>query len=307
MMHKCVTVMAAALAAPVAPALGADIRFAGSAGQFAFDADAAVTGVTLDAGTGQVFGHGHQPFADLGNNIGDLFAGGDGTGNLALAIGERPAGSTSFQPSQVTLTFARPIVNGPGVDLYVFESGTVETLALGVGAGFWYSAPLEYQDPDDNATYSTFGYDLSDLGVAAGGSISSVEVANFGVFATVTGGSGDGLSGLVDFDGTAGVLIAGGTGDRLVGTTANGEMIDGSDKPADANSYYFSFTPSSNGAAANRDTDPDLIYAAAAAIPEPAAVSGLALLGLAALKRRRGTAAPGDGDAQVLLAVVARP
>ncbi len=155
----------------------------------------------------------------------------------------------------------------------------VETVGVGVDASIasgnydntlWYEAPDDFSKNSTNVNgYITYAYDLSDLGVAAGDSISSLYVSNFDVFSTVT--AIDGLSGWISITGSGGNRIEGGS-DEPSAT-----------KPVGSNSYYLDFP----GFGTHYDTDPDLIYAGSiAVIPEPAAASLLLLTGSMLLARR---------------------
>ena len=265
-----------------------------------------------------------------------------GEAGSALFIGESgqsPDDNVNFFSNTVLTTFAAPIFNNPGADVAVFVSGaenltqqtstqgpTVpvgtfgfqETLSVrvaGSGAPFFYTDAAFFTSTGQQATsgstgitfdygYHTYLYDLSDLGVALGGSITQLELANFSAFATVTGGSGDGFSGFVDPTGLNGVPIQGGIsndlliagfdpGDVINGLTASLNCTGGVDLPAGTTANSYCSSPSlvnasgANVYAASFDTDPDLLYAAGlqgsvAPVPLPAAAWFL-LAGVGAL------------------------
>lgn len=299
---RVVAVAAATSAANLATA--GTVNLFGSTNQYGVDADldnsAAVAVKNSMPSTGAsigTFGHAREGFGAV-PNLGNLFNNNSGSGS-ALYIGDSYAATNNrnaFDHSIVKVTFQNAIFNGAGADIAlmigsVAEGRTsrgfvLETLAVGVDASIAngnYTNTLWYEQASDfkkNATgpngYATFLYDLSVFGIAEGASITELYVSNFNVFSTVSGL--DGLSGFVNLAGTTGQSIAGGSTYSLGGTT-----------PAGANSYYVA-TPA--GTNSHFDTDPDLIYAGGLvrgnAVPEPGslALAGLALGGLALMRRR---------------------
>jgi hypothetical protein len=278
---------------------------AGPSNEFVFDTDNAVTDVTLLGGNTVTFGHGHTPFtSDPTNNIGTLNGGAPST---VLGIGEPQSGP--FTSSSVEVSWSgRPagdrfLVNNPGIDFYIFESGNsnnIDTLAVSAigktgATDFFYEQALNFT-PTTSATvgYWTFGYDLSWLGLANGDVIQGLEITNFSPYATVNpiaGFEGTGNRGFVDFDGFSGELIEGGMGDRFLGITRDecGLVTDAGN--FFTNSYYFSWC---NPGVSNFDTDPDLVYIVATGaggeaefmsmdVPEPTSIVGLLGLGLLGL------------------------
>ncbi|MEM8603220.1 MAG: hypothetical protein AAGF24_05240 [Cyanobacteria bacterium P01_H01_bin.121] len=275
---------------------------AGPNNEFVFDTDNSVTGVTFLLGAGNDVPHDHTPFtADPDHNIGALVGGESGR---FFAMGEPPFGP--YSQSLLSANWSdRPggkslLVNGPGLDLYVFESGNadnIDTLALrAVGdqkiSDFFYEKPINFT-PTASLTegYWTFGYDLSWLGFEQGESVEEILLANFSPLATVNpipGFVGTGNRGFVDFSGSTGERIEGGLGDRFLGTTT---QICGlvTDAPGpNVNSYYFSWC---NPGFENFDTDPDLVYIVAAgdavfevpAVSEPGQGVSMATVGMIGL------------------------
>ncbi|MDJ0617309.1 MAG: PEP-CTERM sorting domain-containing protein [Calothrix sp. MO_192.B10] len=276
---------------------------AGPSNEFVFDTDNSVTNAEVLSGNTVTFGHGHTPFInDSNNNIGTLTGGSLGT---VLGIGEPQFGP--FSASSVKVSWNdRPdgdkfLVNQSGIDFYIFESGNrsnIDTMAISAtgakgATDFFYEKAINFTPTtSSDVGYWTFGYDLSWLGFEDGETIESLTITNFSAFATVNpiaGSEGTGNRGFVDFDGNTGEKIAGGLGDRFLGTNQFcGPVTD--DGGPNANSYYLSWC---NPGFENFDTDPDLVYIAAAgdakfskshivaqAVPEPTSVLGVLLAGV---------------------------
>ncbi|WP_088242553.1 hypothetical protein [Calothrix rhizosoleniae] len=247
---------------------------AGPSNEFIFDTDNAVTNAEVLSGNSVTFGHGHTPFIDdPDNNIGNLTDNSPGT---VTGIGEPQYGP--FSPSSLQASWSsRPngdtlLVNQEGIDLYIFESSNsnnIDTLAVSVtGANgatkFFYEKPINFTSTtNSDVGYWTFGYDLSWLGFENGETIESLTIANFSTFATVNpipGAEGTGNRGFVDFSGNTGEKIAGGLGNRFVGTDQRCGTVTDNGGP-NANSYHFSWC---EPGVKNWDTDPDLVYIVAA-------------------------------------------
>jgi hypothetical protein len=275
---------------------------AGASDEFVFDTDNAATNAEVLFGNTVTFGHGHTPFtSDATKNIGTLTGGASGT---VLGIGEPQSGP--FDTASVKASWNNRIngekflINQSGIDFYIFESGNnnnVETVAVSVTGGkgatdFFYEKAINFTpttSPD--VGYWTFGYDLSWLGFADGETIESLTIANFSPFAKVNpiaGNQGTGNRGFVDFNGNSGEKIAGGLGNRFVGTNQACGLVTDNGGP-NANSYYLSWC---NPGFENFDTDPDLVYITAAgdakfstsqvakAVPEPMSLLGTVLAGV---------------------------
>ncbi|MDJ0797843.1 MAG: hypothetical protein QNJ51_13685 [Calothrix sp. MO_167.B12] len=247
---------------------------AGPNNEFIFDTDNSVTNAEVLSGNSITFGHGHTPFInDPNNNVGNLTDGNQGT---VVGIGEPQSGS--FSASSLKASWSdRPngdkfLVNQSGIDFYIFESGNrnnIDTLAVSAKGAkgttdFFYEKAINFTPTtSSDVGYWTFGYDLSWLGFEDGETIESLTIANFSPFATVNpiaGSQGTGNRGFVDFNGNTGEKIAGGLGNRFLGTNQSCGLVT-DDGGSNANSYYFSWC---NTGFENLDTDPDLVYIAAA-------------------------------------------
>ena len=247
---------------------------AGSSNEFIFDTDNAVTNAEVLSGKSVTFGHGHTPFIDdPDNNIGNLTDNNPGT---VTGIGEPQSGPFSASSLQASWS-NRPngdtfLVNQPGIDFYIFESGNnnnIDTVAVSAtgakgATDFFYEKPINFTPTtSSNVGYWTCGYDLSWLGFQDGETIESLTISNFSTVATVNpiaGAEGTGNRGFVDFNGNTGEKIAGGLGDRFVGTNQDCGLVADNGGP-NANSYHLSWC---KPGVKNWDTDPDIIYIAAA-------------------------------------------
>ncbi|MDJ0676028.1 MAG: hypothetical protein QNJ36_11700 [Calothrix sp. MO_167.B42] len=247
---------------------------AGPSDEFIFDTDNAVTDAEVLSGDSVTFGHGHTPFInDPDNNVGNLTDNSPGT---VTGIGEPQYGTFSDSSLQASWS-SRPngdtfLVNQPGIDFYIFESGNnnnIDTLAVSAtgatgATDFFYEQPINFTPTtSSDVGYWTFGYDLSWLGFEDGETIESLTISNFSTVATVNpiaGAEGTGNRGFVDFSGNTGEKIEGGLGDRFVGTNQSCGLVT-DNGGANSNSYHFSWC---DPGVKNWDTDPDIIYIAAA-------------------------------------------
>lgn len=247
----------------------------------------------------------------------------------ALFIGERfgpespeavRTPTSLFLSGSVEVTLGATVFNNPGADLALFVSGqldepsnpnsfgfkeTVAVRTLGSTGAYWYADAIGFTSTLTSGSnvygYFTYLYDLTDLGLAPLAGLTGVEIANFSPWATVTGGSGDGRSGVVDPTGLSGVAIAGGLGKRF---TATGQYEKGYSctaasvgipDNASGNSYCLERALDNSDTFEPFDTDPDLLYVAGlsgsvAPVPLPAAlplmVAGLGALVVAGRRRR---------------------